>query len=80
MLSSQHRVFKAKVRCLASKKASINSAQSIESSVSRIISMHQRTMPAGESALLLDEEAVVSRIIAIMWDKREPEYTKERRE
>jgi hypothetical protein len=32
--------------------------------VSKIISVYQQTLTAGEIALLLDEEAVVSRIIA----------------
>jgi hypothetical protein len=36
-------------------------------------------MTAGESALFLDEEAVVSRIIAIISDIGETEYSKERR-
>ena len=60
---------------MAAKKASISSIKSIDSSVSKIISVYQQTLTAGEIALLLDEEAVVSRIIAIISDRRIPHYT-----
>ena len=62
-------MFEANVRCLAAKKASISSVKSIDSSVSKIISIHHQIMTAGESALLLDEEAVVSRIITLILGK-----------
>jgi len=51
----------------------------MDSSVSKIISIHQRTMTADESALLLNVTPGMSRITAIIWDKLEPEYTKELR-
>ncbi len=37
--------------------------------------MYQRRMTAGESALLLNEVPVVSRIIVVIWDKYVLEYT-----
>jgi hypothetical protein len=43
--------------------------------VSKIISVHQQRIAAGEIALFLNKAPVVSRITAIISDKSEPEYT-----
>jgi len=47
----------------------------MDSSVSKIISIHQQTMTADESALLLNVTTGMSRITAIISGKSEPEYT-----
>jgi len=52
----------------------------MDSSVSKIISIHQRTMTADERALLLNVTPGMSRIIAIISDKLEPDYTMRMRE